>query len=124
MPGRPGAAVSIVDAWLRLSLHGTDNELNPDPPTLHPVMVLRGRGRPMVFLADAIRSHVQHFHRCPGTDHPPAERAWMCGTEATGRGGQGVATQVPAGSTVGAKLATASFQTCSTTASTETPSSR
>lgn len=59
-----------------------------DPVTLHPVVVLRGRGRPVVFPADAIRRRVHLYHRCPGPEHPPADRAWMCGPAAssTGRG--------------------------------------
>lgn len=66
---------------------GLGTSRSVDPATQHPVMVLRGRGRPAVFPADAIRRHVHLYHRCPGQEHPPADNAWVCGPEASGPGG-------------------------------------
>lgn len=66
---------------------GIGNQRSPDPVTLHPIMTLRGSGRPIVFPASAIRRHVHMYHRCPGLDHPPADSAWMCGPERSGNGG-------------------------------------
>ena len=66
---------------------GAGTSRSVDPVTQHPVMVLRGRGRPVVFPSDAIRRHVHLYHRCPGLEHPPADNAWVCGPEASGPGG-------------------------------------
>lgn len=67
---------------------GVGSSRSIDPVTLHPVMILRGRGRPVVFPADAIKRHVHLYHRCPGLERPPAERALLCGPTASG-GGEG-----------------------------------
>lgn len=87
---RPGTLERPLTSWVLgfdYVSDGIGNQRSPDPITLHPAMRLRGRGRPIVFPADAIRRHVHFYHWCPGPDQPPADSAWMCGPERSGRGG-------------------------------------
>jgi len=52
---------------------GTSNVRVIDPITQHPVLRLRGRGRPLVYPADAIRRQLHLYHRCPEAGE------WRCG---------------------------------------------
>lgn len=62
---------------------GEGNERVLDHITQHPVLRLRGRGRPLVYPADAIRRQVHMYHRCPEAGE------WACG-EAPAAPGSGV----------------------------------
>lgn len=87
---RSGALERPLTSWVLafdFVTEGAGTSRRVDPVTQHPVMVLRGRGRPVVFPSDAIRRHVHLYHRCPGEDHPPADNAWVCGPESSGPGG-------------------------------------
>lgn len=68
-----------------------------DPATQHPVMVLRGRGRPLVYPAAAIRRHVHLSHLCPAENacasgvnaraNRGVDREWACGPAPVSGGG-------------------------------------
>ena len=52
---------------------GSGPERCTDVTTQHPIMLLRGRGRPLVWPVSAIRRHVHLYHLCPSQLNPVNE---------------------------------------------------
>ena len=57
---------------------GEGNERVPDSITGHPTLLLRGRGRPLVFPVDAIRRQVHIYHQCPRRGDVDPGQAFVC----------------------------------------------
>lgn len=64
---------------------GRGNERVADHVTQHPVLRLRGRGRPLVYPADAIRRQLHLYHKCPLGDGGE----WTCGQAPVAPDGSG-----------------------------------
>ena len=54
------------------AIAGRGDRRLPDLATEHPTLILRGRGEPLIYPADAIRRHVHLYYACPCIDE--AER--------------------------------------------------
>ncbi|CAB1108532.1 unnamed protein product [Ectocarpus sp. CCAP 1310/34] len=68
--------------------HGNDRA--PDSVTGHPTLQLRGRGRPVVYPADAIHRQVHLYHACPlRGEHGADDRSHVCKEEVVVGGSSG-----------------------------------
>jgi len=64
--------------------HG--NNRTPDSVTGHPILQLRGRGRPVVYPADAIYRQVHLYHACPLRSEAGPDSSDVCKEEGAGGG--------------------------------------
>lgn len=67
---------------------GRGSRRDSDACTKHPVLFLRGRGRPLIYPVSAIKRHVHMYHLCPVVPEG-GDTTWVCGlaVEKNERGG-------------------------------------
>jgi len=77
MGGQPPPLTWWVLAYDYVGI-GNGNERVKDSITGHPVLTLRGRGRPRVYPADAIFRQVHLYHQCPLWAYEGSDASYVC----------------------------------------------
>ena len=89
----PGVATRPQTSWVLVHdyvTRGPGIQRDTDACTQHPILVLRGRGRPLIYPVSAIRRHVHLYHVC-SVAKEGVHNLWTCGPMMTKTKGGGVA---------------------------------
>lgn len=90
---RPGVATRPQTSWVLVHdyvTRGPGIQRDTDACTQHPILVLRGRGRPLIYPVSAIRRHVHLYHLCSVAEEG-VDNHWTCRPMMTKTKGGGVA---------------------------------